>query len=90
VNRRSHDDLSPPQKKKKLDVLKKHSYPAIPSSADDETSIKTNLGLLKSEWSTPKPRGPDPEKVKTLLMRTNGVRGKGITKRRKHKCPQLF
>jgi len=63
-----------------LDALKKHSYPAIPSSADDETSIKTNLDLLKLEWSTPKPKGPDPEKVKTLLMRTHGVRRKEILK----------
>jgi len=38
------------------------------------------LGLLKLEWSTLKPKGPDPEKVKTLLMRTHGVRRKEILK----------
>ena len=53
MNRGSHDDLSPPQKKQKLDALKKHSYPAIPSSADDETSIKTNLGLLNWNGQLP-------------------------------------
>lgn len=74
VNRKSHDDISSPKKKLKLNTLKKHEYPVIPSSADDETSTKTNLELLQKEWSTTKPKGPDPETVKTLLMRTHGAR----------------
>lgn len=87
VNRpdKTSDDCSPPRKKKRLDSLQKHQYPAIPSSADDEVSNNINLELLQQEWEKIK---TDPQKVKNLLMRTHSVRraeilnAEGITAQR--------
>lgn len=73
VNRpdKTNDDSSPPKKRKRLDSLQKHQYPDIPSSADDEVSNNINLELLQQEWEKTK---TDPQKVKTLLIRTHSVR----------------
>ena len=72
VNRpKETDDSSPPKKKQKLN-LQKHQYPAIPPSADDELSCKTNLELLQGEWE--KPKNGDPLKVKNLFIRTHTLR----------------
>ena len=65
------DDSSPPKKRKRLDSLQKHQYPAIPSSADDEVSNNINLELLQQEWEKTK---TDPQKLKNLLIRTHSVR----------------
>lgn len=73
VNRKSCDDeTSLPRKKRKVDSVNKHEYPAIPESAEDEVSNKTNLKLLQEEWA--KTKGQDPQKIKTLLMRTHNIR----------------
>ena len=45
------EDDGPPSKRSKSDSLKKHEYPLIPSSANDEVSDERNMHLLKKEWS---------------------------------------
>lgn len=55
-----------------MDSALKHNYPAIPESADDEISNATNKRLLEEEWA--KSRGQDPQKLKTLWMRTHNMR----------------
>ena len=75
VNRPDHGGESsssgPPQKRAKADNHAKHTYPVIPSCADDDEANKRNLQLLKEESLKTKPRS---EVIKELLTRTYPAR----------------
>lgn len=63
----SRSESSLPQKKRaKVDDHAKHTYPAIPACADDETT-RRNLELFQQECLKPKPRS---DIMKKLLTRT--------------------
>ena len=61
------ESSNPPRKRAKFDDRAKHTYPAIPSCADDEESTKRNLELFRQESLKPKPRS---DVMKELLTRT--------------------
>ena len=56
VNKKSSNesDESPPKKKFKVECMRKHKYPEILLSADDDVSMERNLQLLKENLK-PKP-----------------------------------
>ena len=61
-------NLNPFQRKKcKVDCVRKHKYPEIPPSADDDVSCQRNIELLKAESQKPK---PSHETIKTLMVHT--------------------
>ena len=64
-------DASPPKKKLKLEDTRKHEYPSIPASADDETSKRRNIELLKEEC---KKSNLCKESIKGLMARTYATR----------------
>lgn len=70
MNRKQTDD-GPPKKKTKFDSMKKHEYPAIPSSANDEVSDERNMRLLKEEWSKTRQVA---DNIKELFIRTHAMR----------------
>lgn len=59
------------QRKCKVECMRKHKYPEIPLSGDDDVSTKRNLQLLKEESLKPK---PSHESIKTLMVCTHSVR----------------
>ena len=61
-----------------MESIFRHEYPAIPDSADDEVSNLANIRLLEEEWA--KTSRQDPEKLKTLWIRTHNTRRATILK----------
>ena len=59
------------QEKCKVECARKHKYPEIPLSADDDVSMERNLQLLKEESLKPKPCH---ESIKTLMALTHAAR----------------
>ena len=66
---------SEPQAKRPRPELQKHFYPSIGSSEEDKQSFERNKNLLLREMESKK---PNPEAVKSLMVRTFAERRKNI------------
>ena len=67
--------LSEPKTKRQKSEPQKHFYPSIGSTEEDEQSFERNQTLL---WCEMESKKPNPEGVKSLIVRTFAERRKKI------------
>ena len=71
----SSDDMDGPSRKRRTSQTRKHYYPNIPPSVDDEESQKRNVALPKTEIAKAKPQ---PSILRELMGRIFNFRQKWI------------